>query len=53
MLRSNDSNKEGSKSKFDNMANNKVIDTNAPNATVPPKLEMVNTEKPKNKTMDV
>lgn len=47
ILRSKESNSEGSKSKLDNMANSKVADTKAPNATVPPKLEMVNTENPK------
>ena len=53
ILRSNESNNDGSKSKLDNIANKSVADTNPPNATVPPKLEIVNTEKPKNKTMDV
>ena len=46
----NDNNKEGSNNRLDNIANNKVMDTKIPNATVPPKLEMANTEKPKNKT---
>ena len=31
------------------MANNKVTDTNPPNAIVPPKLETRNTKNPKNK----
>ena len=35
------------------MANIKVADTNAPKATVPPKLEIIKTEKPKNSTMEV
>jgi hypothetical protein len=30
-----------------------VAETNAPKATVPPKLDIVNTEKPKNKTIEV
>ena len=53
MLRSRDNSNDGSSSKLDNIANNKVAETKAPRATVPPKLEMVNTEKPKNKTIDV
>ena len=52
-LLSNDSNKDGNNNKFDNMANDNVADTKAPKATVPRKLEMVNTENPKNKTMEV
>ena len=35
------------------MANNRVALTNAPSATVPPKLEIVNVENPKNSTIDV
>lgn len=53
ILLSRDSNNEGSNNKLDSIANNKVAETRAPKATVPPKLEMVNTEKPKNKTIDV
>ena len=53
MLLSKDNNKDGSNSKLDNMANNRVVETNAPNATVPPKLDIVNTENPKNKTIEV
>lgn len=53
ILLSNDNSKEGSNSKFASIANNKVADTSAPKATVPPKLDIVNTEKPKNKTIDV
>lgn len=53
MLLSNDNNSDGNRSKLENMANSKVTDTNAPNATVPPKLEMVKTENPKNNTTDV
>ena len=51
MLRSRDSNMLGSKSKLASMANNRVALTRAPSATVPPKLEIVKVEKPKNKTM--
>ena len=53
ILRSNDSKREGNKSKLESMANKRVIDTNAPSATVPPKLEIVKTENPKNNTMEV
>lgn len=53
MLLSKDNNNEGKSNKLDNIANNKVVETNAPKATVPPKLEIVNTENPKNKTIDV
>ena len=53
ILRSNDNSNDGNKIKFESMANKRVIDTKAPNATVPPKLDMVNTENPKNKTIDV
>ena len=53
ILRSNDNNNDGNNNKLDNMANNNVIETKAPKATVPPKLEMVNTENPKNRTIEV
>ena len=53
ILRSSESNKEGNKIKFDSIANKRVIETNPPKATVPPKLEMVNTENPKNSTIEV
>ena len=53
MLRSKDNNNDGNNNKLDNIAKSKVIETSAPNATVPPKLDIVNTEKPKNRTMDV
>lgn len=53
MLRSNESNNEGRSKRLDNIANNSVAETNPPKATVPPKLEMVNTENPKNNTMEV
>ena len=48
-----DNNKEGNSNKLDNIASNNVIDTNAPNATVPPKFETIKTEKPKNNTIEV
>ena len=50
---SNESSMEGKRSKLDSIANNKVADTNAPKATVPPKSETVKTENPKNSTIDV
>lgn len=53
MLLSKDKSRDGSSSKLANIANNKVTDTKAPNATVPPKFDMINTEKPKNNTMEV
>ena len=52
ILLSKDKSKEGNNNKLDNIANNKVADTKAPNATVPPKFDSVNTENPKNKTME-
>ena len=45
--------KEGNNSKLDTIANNRVIETKPPKAIVPPKLESVNTKKPKNKTIEV
>jgi len=53
MLLSNDNNNDGSNNKLANSANNKVAETNAPSATVPPKLEIIKTENPKNKTIEV
>ena len=53
MFFSNDNNKAGSNNKFDAIANNKVIETNPPNAMVPPKLDTVNTKKPKYSTIEV
>ena len=53
ILRSKDNNNDGKSNKLDNMANSSVADTSAPSATVPPKLEIVNTENPKNSTIDV
>ena len=39
--------------RFESIANNRVAETRAPRATVPPKLEIMKTEKPKNNTMEV
>ena len=53
ILRSNESNNDGNNIRFDSIANNSVTETKAPKATVPPKLEIMKTENPKNKTIDV
>ena len=53
ILLSRDNNKEGRSNKLESIANSNVMDTNIPKATVPPKLEIANTENPKNKTMEV
>ena len=53
MLLSSESSNVGSNSKLDSIAKSSVMETNAPKATVPPKLEMVNTENPKKSTMEV
>lgn len=53
MLFSKDNNRDGSKIKFASMAKSKVAATKEPKATVPPKLEVMKTEKPKNRTMEV
>ncbi len=53
MFRSRDNNNDGNNSKLESIANSNVAETNAPNATVPPKLEIVNTENPKNNTIEV
>ena len=50
---SRDNNNDGSKSKLDVIANKSDMDTKPPKATVPPKLDTVNTKKPKNKTIEV
>ena len=50
---SNDNNSEGNNNKLETIANNRVTETNPPNALVPPKLDIVKTKKPKNKTMEV
>ena len=53
MLLSRDNSREGSSNKLESIANSNVIDTNMPRATVPPKLDIANTENPKNKTIEV
>ena len=53
ILLSRDNNKDGSSNKLESIANSNVMDTNIPRATVPPKLEIANTENQKNKTMEV
>jgi len=53
ILLSKDKSKDGNNSRFDSIANKSVTETNAPKATVPPKLEIIKTENPKNKTIEV
>ncbi len=53
ILFSNDKSNDGNKIKLANIANNNVAETKEPNATVPPKLDITNTEKPKNNTIEV
>ena len=53
ILRSNDNNSDGSKIKLASIASNNVAETNVPKATVPPKLDIANTENPKNNTIEV
>lgn len=50
---SNDNKRDGNKTRFANIANNSVADTREPKATVPPKLEIIKTEKPKKSTIEV
>lgn len=50
---SNDNNSEGNNNKLETIANNRVTETNPPSALVPPKLDIVKTRNPKNKTMEV
>ena len=47
MLRSNDNNSDGNNNKFESIAKSNVAETSPPKATVPPKLEIINTENPK------
>lgn len=49
----NDKTSEGNKTRLDNIPKNKVNATRPPRATVPPKLDSMKTENPKNKTIDV
>ena len=44
---------EGSRIRLASIANNSVTDTKPPSATVPPKLEVIKTANPKNRTMEV
>ena len=44
---------EGSKTKLDSIPKNKVKATSPPRDTVPPKLESIKTENPKNKIIEV
>ena len=53
ILFSNDNNNEGKRIRLASIARSRVAETNEPRATVPPKLEITNTENPKNKTIDV
>lgn len=53
ILRSNVKSKDGNKRRFETMANKRVTETNPPSAIVPPKLDTVNTKKPKNNTIEV
>ena len=53
MVSSNDIRSEGSKIRFASIAIKSVTATSPPKACVPPKLEVINTENPKNRTMDV
>ena len=50
---SNVNRREGSKIKLETMAKSRVIETRPPKAMVPPKLDNVNTKKPKNNTIEV
>ena len=53
MVLSSESNNAGNKIRFEIIAKSNVVATNPPNATVPPKLDNVNTENPKNNTTEV
>ena len=44
---------DGSKIKLETMAKRRVTETSPPSAIVPPKLDNVNTRKPKNNTIEV
>ena len=50
---SNDKSNDGSNNKLESIARRRVPETKAPKATVPPKLETMKTENPKNKTIEV
>ena len=53
ILLSRERSNDGKSNKLASMANNRVVETSAPKATVPPKFDITKTENPKNKTMDV
>ena len=53
MLLSSENNNDGNRRRLESMASRSVAETRAPRATVPPKLETINTEKPKKRTTDV
>jgi len=53
ILRSSERSSDGSNNKLASIAKSKVVDTKPPKALVPPKLEIKNTEKPKNRTVEV
>jgi hypothetical protein len=52
-LLSKENSKDGSKTKFENIATIKVVEVSAPKAIVPPNSEAVKMIKPANKTNDV
>jgi hypothetical protein len=49
---SRDNNREGKNNKLDNTASNKVMETNIPNACVPPKFENINMPNPAKRTLE-
>ena len=53
ILRSKDNSSTGKSNKLAIIASNNVPEISAPRATVQPKLEVINTENPKNRTIDV
>lgn len=53
ILLSRERSNDGKSNKLASMANRRVVETSAPKATVPPKFDIIKTENPKNKTMDV
>ena len=53
ILRSSAISKEGSRIRLLAIAKSKVVEISPPNAFVPPKLDKVKMEKPKNNTIEV
>ena len=53
ILRSSDRSNTGNNNRLAIIASKRVPEIRAPSATVPPKLEVINTENPKNKTIEV